>query len=66
MDKMQAFMPKMMKQMPAIVEKVKTATADLPPPRKYADLSDAETAELADLLGISVAELEEQQAAKSE
>ncbi|GGN53904.1 hypothetical protein GCM10011349_28990 [Novosphingobium indicum] len=66
MDKMQAFMPKMMKQMPAIVEKVKTATADLPPPRKYADLSDAERAELADLLGISVAELEEQQAAKSE
>lgn len=66
MDKMQAFMPKMMKQMPAIVEKVKTATEDLPPPRKYADLSDAEKAELADLLGISVAELEKQQAAKSE
>ncbi len=66
MDKMQAFMPKMMKQMPAIVEKVKTATEGLPPPRKYADLSDAEKAELADLLGISVAELEKQQAAKSE
>jgi len=64
MDKMQAFMPKLAKQMPAIVEKVKAATADLPPMRKYKDLSEADRKKLAGLLGVSEADLEKQEAAK--
>lgn len=65
MEKMQAFMPQMMQAMPAIVEKVKSATEKLPKPRTYADLSDAEKAKLAKILGISPQELEEQEAAKA-
>jgi hypothetical protein len=65
MAKMQAFMPKMMQQMPAIVAKVKTAAAELPKPRQYADLNKAEKSRLAKLLGISEAELEKQEAAKA-
>ena len=64
MDKMMAFMPKMMKQMPAIMEKVQTATAGLPKPRKFEDLSKAEKAKLAEVLGISEAALEKQETAK--
>lgn len=65
MAKMQAFMPKMMQQMPAIIEKVKVATANLPQPRKYADLSKAEKAKLASILGVSEQELDKQEAAKA-
>ncbi|SFF74738.1 hypothetical protein SAMN05518801_101197 [Novosphingobium sp. CF614] len=65
MEKMQAFMPRMMQQMPAIGEKVKAATAALPAPRKYADLGKAEKAKLAKLLGLAEAELEKQEAAKA-
>lgn len=66
MEKMTAFMPQMMKAMPAIVEKVKVATEKLPKPRTYAELSDAEKAKLAKILGISAKELEEKEAAKAE
>lgn len=65
MEKMQAFMPEMMKAMPAIVEKVKGATDTLPKPRTYADLSGAEKAKLARILGLSPQELEQREAAKA-
>lgn len=65
MEKMQAFMPKMMQQMPAMIDKVTAATADLPQPRKFADLSPAEKAKLAEILGISKAELEKQETRKN-
>lgn len=58
--KMQAFMPEMMKQMPAIGEQVKAATAKLPKPRAYADLTTDEKARLAALLGISEDQLAKQ------
>lgn len=51
MAKMQEFMPQMMQAMPAIMEKVGAATADLPPQRKYADLSEAEKARIDAMLG---------------
>lgn len=65
MEKMQAFMPQVMQAMPAIVGKVKDATEKLPKPRNYADLSDADKAKLAKILGISPSELEEKEAAKA-
>lgn len=65
MTKMQAFMPKFMQMMPAIVEKVKAATAQMPPPRHYGDLSDAEKGKLAKVLGISRKELDKSEAAKA-
>lgn len=65
MTKMQAFLPRMMQQMPAIMEKVQAATASLPPVRSYAQLDKAEKARLAEVLGISEAELEEQETAKA-
>lgn len=52
MAKMQEFMPAMMKQMPAIIEKVGVATAKLPAPRKVEDLSKAERGKLAELIGV--------------
>ena len=58
MARMQAFMPVMMKQMPQTMEKVQTAVADLPPPRKYSDLGKAEKAKLAELLGTTTKDLE--------
>lgn len=63
--KMQAFMPKFMKLMPSLVEKVQVATAKLPPMRKYADLSKAEKDKLAALIGISRKKLDETEAAKA-
>lgn len=66
MEKMQAFMPQMMQAMPAIMDKVKGATANLPQPRTYADLSDAEKAKLARILGMSPKELEEKNAARTD
>lgn len=57
MDKMQALMPELAKQMPAILTKIEAATKDLPKPREYADLSRTERAQLAKLLGVSEAEL---------
>lgn len=61
MERMQAFMPKMMQQMPAMVEKVKAATANLPAPRKYSELSEAEKGQLARLLGISRTDLDKRE-----
>lgn len=52
MAKMQEFMPAMMKQMPAIIEKVGVATAKLPAPRKVEDLGKAERGKLAELIGV--------------
>ncbi len=65
MSKMQAFMPKFMQMMPTIVEKTKAATAQMPPPRHYGDLSDAEKGKLAKVLGISRKELDKSEAAKA-
>ena len=45
-------MPAMMKQMPAITQKLKQAMAGLPEPRKPEDLSPAEKTRLAELLGV--------------
>lgn len=64
MAKMQAFMPRMMQQMPAIIEKAQVATADLPPPRKYVDLSEAERDKLAGILGVTRKELDASEARK--
>lgn len=65
MSKMQGLVPRLMKEMPAVIEKVKAATASLPEPRKYADLTNAERDKLAALLGISRKELEEGEAKKA-
>ncbi|MFC3213009.1 DUF2059 domain-containing protein [Novosphingobium panipatense] len=65
MSKMQGLVPRLMKEMPAVIEKVKAATASLPEPRKYADLTSAERDKLAALLGISRKELEEGEAKKA-
>ncbi|PEQ12921.1 hypothetical protein B2G71_08775 [Novosphingobium sp. PC22D] len=51
MAKMQEFMPRMMKQMPAMLEKVRQATADLPAARKYEDLDDEQKARFEALIG---------------
>jgi len=56
-SQMQAFMPKMMKEMPNIVSKLKKTTSDLPPPRKLRDLNKEERKKLADLLGVPEDEL---------
>ncbi|MGG2005339.1 hypothetical protein [Novosphingobium resinovorum] len=48
-----------------IIDKVKASTADLPAPRKYADLKSAEKDKLAGLLGISRKELDDGEAKKA-
>jgi len=52
MSRMQAIMPKMMEAMPSIMRESSAALAELPKPRKYDELSKAERARLADLLGV--------------
>lgn len=52
MNKMMEFVPTLTKEMPAMVQKIAVATADLPKPRTYKDLSGAERKRLADLLGV--------------
>ncbi|MCB2080193.1 MAG: DUF2059 domain-containing protein [Novosphingobium sp.] len=59
MSKMQEFMPVMMKQMPALMGKVKDAVKDLPKPRKPSDLAPEERGKLADLLGVPETELDD-------
>jgi hypothetical protein len=59
--KITEFMPAMIKQMPAMTEKLKEATAKLPPPRKLEDLTPAERDRLAKLLGMSSDELGQSQ-----
>lgn len=51
MAKMQALMPELMKAMPAIMQRAQAATADLPKPKRVADLSEADRAKLTALLG---------------
>jgi hypothetical protein len=51
-SRMQAMIPAMMKQMPDMLGAMAKATAGLPPPRKYAQLTKAERAEVARLLGV--------------
>jgi len=62
MKKMQEFVPTMMKAMPAIVDKAKTASASLPEPRKLQDLSPSDRARLAKLLGIPEDQLDSSRA----
>lgn len=57
MGEMQALMPQLMKKMPDMAARAKKATDGLPPPRKIADLSQAEKDKLARLLGIKASEL---------
>jgi hypothetical protein len=52
MGRMQAQMPKIMQAMPAMIGDAAKASAALPKPKKYSDLTEAERAELATLLGI--------------
>ena len=52
MGRMQAQMPKIMQAMPALVGEATKTAATLPKAKKYADLNQAERAELAALLGI--------------
>ena len=61
MAKMQEFAPALMKQMPGIMSKVEAATASLPKPRRFKDLTKAERARLAKLFGTTEAELAKQQ-----
>lgn len=53
MQRMQAFMPTLMKAMPGIMQKAMAATANLPKPKTPATLTDADRAKLAQLLGVS-------------
>lgn len=52
-------MPAMMGAIGAMEEKLKAATADLPPVRTFSELSDAEKARISALTGISVEDLEQ-------
>jgi hypothetical protein len=54
---MQAFLPRMMKQMPDLIRKVEAATADLPRRRAIKDLSPADRKRLAELLGVDESDL---------
>jgi len=51
--RMKALVPQIMQAMPAIMEKVAAATADLPKPRTLTDLSAEEKKRVDDLLGVS-------------
>ncbi|WP_141396504.1 MULTISPECIES: DUF2059 domain-containing protein [Sphingomonas] len=63
MQEMQGMMPAVMEQLPAILKKARAATANLPPPRKLSDLTPAERAKLAQLLGTSEQKLKDPPAA---
>lgn len=56
--KMQGFVPIMLKQMPEITKKVEEATASLPKPRKWQDLTAAQRKDLARLLGVPESQME--------
>ena len=66
MGRMQALLPQIMRQMPAMIQKMTAATANLPKPRRYADLTAAERARLARLLGLSEADLAGRQPRKGQ
>lgn len=61
MERMQKAMPEIMKQMPAMIGAMEKASASLPKPRTYKDLTQPERAKLAKLLGITEAQLARQQ-----
>jgi hypothetical protein len=58
MSRMQAIIPVLMQRLPGIMDQASRATAKLPPPRKFNDLTPAERAKLAGLLGVPEAQLE--------
>ena len=64
--RMQALLPQIMRQMPAMIQKMTAAAANLPKPRRYADLTAAERAQLARLLGLSEADLAGRQPRKGQ
>lgn len=66
MDTMTQITPALMKQLPEIIKKTQAATASLPKMRTYAELSDAEKARLATLLGVSRQDLDKTEKAKAE
>ncbi len=57
MNKMMEFLPALTREMPAIVQKLTSATADLPKPKTFKDLNAEERARLANLLGIPESQL---------
>jgi Uncharacterized protein conserved in bacteria (DUF2059) len=57
MKRMQAMMPKIMDAMPAIIQKVTSATASFPKARDYKALTADERAKLASLLGMKASDL---------
>ena len=59
MQEMQGMMPAIIQQMPALMKKVQAASASLPPPRKPSDLTPAERAKLARLLGTTEQKLKD-------
>lgn len=61
MERMQKAMPELMKQMPSMIGAMEKASASLPKPRSYKDLTQPERAKLAKLLGITEAQLARQQ-----
>ena len=58
MGAMMQSMPEMMGDMGEIEAEIAAATADLPPARGYADLSEGERARLAELLGLTAEDME--------
>lgn len=57
MNKMMEFVPALTKEMPTLIARMETATADIPKPRTYKDLTSAERKRLAELLGIPESEM---------
>jgi hypothetical protein len=64
MSRMQAIVPVLMQRLPGIMDQANRATAKLPPARKFNDLTPAERAKLAGLLGVPEAQLEANAQAK--
>jgi hypothetical protein len=64
MGKMQGFVPMMIKQLPDIMKKVEAATAALPKPRTWDELTPAQRSRLAQLLGVPESQLAAQAKAK--
>lgn len=58
MARMQAIVPVLMQRLPAVMSEAHQATAKLPPPRKFTDLSPADRTRLAALLGVPESQME--------
>ena len=61
MASMNEMMPAMMSMMPTMMEEIAKASEQVPPARTFSDLSDAEKAELAELLGLTEEALAERE-----